>query len=143
MSRTDFDGAVEAFNGALEQFVKGDPQPILGLTSQADDVTLANPLGPPHRGPAAVERAITEAAALLTGGSVRGIEEISRFSTPELGYVLRIERTEAQLPGSESIVPIALRVTLVFRREGETWWLLHRHADPITTARSVETAIEA
>lgn len=142
MSRADFDGTVEAFKQALAQFVKGDPQPIIEVCSRRDDVTLANPLGPPHRGPVAVDKAITEAAALLRGGSIRGFEEISRYSTPDLGYLLHIERTQAQLRGSETVVPIALRVTLIFRREGEAWQLVHRHADPITTERSVDTAIE-
>jgi ketosteroid isomerase-like protein len=99
--------------------------------SRRDDVTLANPLGPPRRGAAEVAKAIAEAAAQVSDGSVRGFEEVSRYSTPDLGYVVKIERSQARLVGSENINSLALRVTLIFRREGDTWRVAHRHADPI------------
>jgi ketosteroid isomerase-like protein len=137
-----FDGAVEAYRHALDSFVKGDPKPCTDFFSRRDDVTLANPLGPPRIGPADVEAAIVEAAATLRDGFVRGCEEVSRYSTADLGYVVQIERTEARLPGSEDIASFALRVTMIFRREGDTWKVAHRHADPITTARSVSTVLE-
>lgn len=137
-----FDDAVEAYRQALHSFVKGDPKPCTEFFSQRDDVTLANPLGPPRIGPADVDAAIAEAAAMLRDGAIRGFEEVSRYSTPDLGYVVQIERTEARLPGSEDMAPIALRVTMIFRREGDTWKIAHRHADPITTPRPVSTAIE-
>jgi ketosteroid isomerase-like protein len=110
--------------------------------SRRDDVTLANPLGPPHRGPAEVARAAAEGAAQVREGCVRGFEEVSRYSTPDLGYVVQIERTQARLAGSGNLSPIALRVTMIFRREGDTWRVAHRHADPITTARPISTVIE-
>ena len=137
-----FDGAVEGYRHALDSFVKGDPKPCTDFFSRRDDVTLANPLGPPRIGPPDVDAAIAEAAATLRDGSVRGCEEVSRYSTADLGYVVQIERTEARLPGSEDIASLALRVTMIFRREGDTWKVAHRHADPITTARSVSTAVE-
>jgi ketosteroid isomerase-like protein len=141
-SHSDFDGAVEAFRQALEPYLKGDPEPVTALVSRRDDVTLANPLGPPRRGPAEVAKAIAEGAAQLRDGYVRGFEEVSRYSTPDLGYVVQLERTQARLPGSENTTPIALRVTMIFRREGETWRVAHRHADPITSPRPISTTIE-
>jgi len=54
--KSDFDGAIEAFRQASGPFLKGDPQPVTELFSRSDDVTLANPLGPPHRGPAEVDK---------------------------------------------------------------------------------------
>ena len=79
---------------------------------------------------------------MLQDGSVRGFDEVSRYSTPELGYVVQLERTEARLPGREDMVPFALRVTMIFRPEGEGWMVAHRHADPITTPRPITTVIE-
>ena len=143
MSQNDFDDAVEAYRAALDALLKGDPRPVMEFFSRRDDVTLANPLGPPRRGPAEVDEAIEEAAAHFTDGSVRRFEEVSRFSTPDLGYVVQLERTEARLPGSENMSPISLRVTMIFRREEDTWKVAHRHADPITTARPISTTIEA
>lgn len=142
MSQRDFDGAVEAYRQALEPYVKGDSRPVTEFFSRREDVTLANPLGPPRRGPAAVDEAIAAGAANLTNGSVRHVEEVSRYSTPELGYVVQLERTQARLPGSQDMTPFALRVTMIFRREGDTWKVAHRHADPITTPRPISTCIE-
>jgi ketosteroid isomerase-like protein len=142
-SQGDFDGAVDAYRQALQPYLTGDPQPVTGFFSRRDDVTLANPLGPPCRGPADVDKAIAAGAAQLRDGSVRRVEEVSRYSTPDLGYVVQIERTQARLPGSGTMTPFALRVTMIFRREGNTWKVAHRHADPITTPRPITTAIEA
>ena len=141
-SADSFDEAVEAFRGALEAFVKGDPGPCIQAFSRREDVTLANPLGPPHRGPQDVDKAAADGAALLRDGSVRGFEEISRYSTTDLGYIVQIERSQAIMPGSDEINPIALRVTLIFRREEDGWKISHRHADPITSPRPLSTTIE-
>ena len=141
MSASDFDEAVETYREALGRFVQGDPAPVLSTFSQRDNVTLANPLGPPHRGWSAVVQASEHAAAGISGGSIR-FEEVSRYSTGEMGYVLELHRVEAHVAGSPDKSPISLRVTTVFRREGDAWRVAHRHADPITTPRDLSTIVE-
>lgn len=138
----DFDGAIEAFRRALVEYVRGEPRRALELFSQRDDVTLANPLGPPRRGSAEVRRVATEAAAILTDGSPPRFEEVTRYSTADLGYVVHIERTTARVAGGEHLSQIALRVTMIFRREGGGWKVAHRHADPITTPQAITTIIQ-
>ncbi len=81
-------------------YMKGDPRPLTEFFPRRDNVTLSNPLGPPRHGPADVDKAIAEGAAHLRDGSVRGFEEVARYSTPDLGYVVQLERTPARLPGS-------------------------------------------
>jgi ketosteroid isomerase-like protein len=140
--QSDFDSAVEAYREALGPYLKGDPKPAMELFSRREDVTLANPLGPPCRGPAEVGKAAAAGAAQVSDGSVRGFEEVSRYSTPDLGYVVQIERGQARFAGSGYISPVALRVTMIFRREGDTWRIVHRHADPIMSPRPISTVVE-
>ena len=140
--QSDFDSAVEAFREGLGPYLKGDPKPAMELFSRREDVTLANPLGPPCRGPAEVGKAAAAGAAQVSDGSVRGFEEVSRYSTPDLGYIVQIERAQARLAGSGDISPVALRATIIFRREGDTWRIAHRHADPIMSPRPISTVVE-
>ena len=142
-SHSDFGNAVEAFRQATVSFLNGDPEPAMELYSRRDDVTLANPLGPPRRGPVDVAKAAAEAAAQVSDGSIRRIEEVSRYSTHELGYVVQIEHVQARFAGSGNMSPFALRATMIFRREGDTWKIAHRHADAIVTPRPASTVIEA
>lgn len=111
------------------------------MFSKRDDVVLANPFGPPLRGPIEVERATEQAAALFRDGTC-GYEEISRYVTAELGYIHELERAEAKVGGSEEFSAVSLRVTMIYRREGETWKIVHRHADPITAQRALDSIIE-
>lgn len=141
-SQNGFDDAVEASRQAQVSFLNGDPEPAMELYSQRDDVTLANPLGPPRRGRAEVTKAAAEAAAQVSDGSLGGFEEVSRYSTADLGYVVQIEHVRARFAGSRDISPFSLRATVIFRCEGDTWKIVHRHADPILTPRPISTVAE-
>jgi ketosteroid isomerase-like protein len=141
MSDHELNDAIEAYRRALPAFLHGDPEPILALYSRRDDVTLANPLGPPARGRAEVERAIRTASANFKAGTV-SFDEVSRYGTGDLGYAVWLEPNEAQLATSDERVRISLRVTMIFRREEDGWRIAHRHADPITTARPLSAAVE-
>jgi ketosteroid isomerase-like protein len=67
---------------------------------------------------------------------------VAKHVTPELAYTVEVERYQAKVGGREDITPVALRVTSVFRPEDGTWKVVHRHADPITTARPAESVIQ-
>jgi ketosteroid isomerase-like protein len=139
---SSFNDALDAFNRALTDYLNGDPGPVQAVFSRHDDVTLCNPVGPPCRGREDVERAAAEPSSHFTHGKVTGFDEVSRFVTADLGYVVRIERGQAHIDGSADPVPYSLRVTMIFHREGEAWKITHRHADPITMPRPLASAME-
>jgi ketosteroid isomerase-like protein len=138
----DVDQLIEQYQLALGEFVKGNPEPVQELYSYRDDVTLANPLGPPARGWEQVAATIERAASQFRDGEMVAFETVAKYVTPELAYTVWIERQEAKFGGREDVAPIALRVTMIFRPEDGAWKIVHRHADPITTARPVESVIQ-
>jgi ketosteroid isomerase-like protein len=138
----DVDQLIEQFNLAQGEVVKGNAEPANKLFSRREDVTLANPLGPPAHGWDEVAAAGERAASQLRDGEMVGFETIEKYVTDELAYVVRVERARAKVGGSEDRAPIALRVTMIFRPEDGEWKVVHRHADPITTAQPAESLIQ-
>jgi ketosteroid isomerase-like protein len=137
----DLDAVIEESHRAHDAFFKGDPEPVKPFFSQRDDVTLANPFGSVRRGWSEVEKTMERAAANYRDGGVVGFEEVSRYVTPELAHIVEVERYRAKVGGSEEVTPVSLRCTTIFRREGDSWRIVHRHADPITAARPAESVI--
>src|SRR6266536_6216772 len=88
MSTTDFDEAVEHYQRALGEFVKGNPEPNKMLFSHRVDVTLANPLGPPVRGWEQVAATMERNASQLREGEKVGYDIVAKYVTPELAYLV-------------------------------------------------------
>jgi len=135
MLASDLTKFIEQDHLALDAFVKGDPEPLKNLYSRRDDVVIANPFGPPAKGWEKAAETMDRAATNFRDGEVTGFQRISEYATADLGYVLEIERFRSKIGGGDKLVPFALRVTTIFRREEGAWRIIHRHADPITSAR--------
>jgi ketosteroid isomerase-like protein len=143
MSAVDeVDELIEQFHLASDEFLKGNPEPVNKLWSRREDVTLANPFGPPVRGWDEVAKVGDRAASQVRDGELVSVEIVEKLVTSELAYVVEIERPKAKIGGSEDITPFALRVTMIFRPEEGTWKIVHRHADPITTPQAAESVIQ-
>ena len=139
----DLDELIEQYNLALGEFYKGNPEPVQKLWSHREDVTLAPPFGPPTHGWDEVAASMERGASQFRDGEIVSFETIEKYITSELAYVLRVERAQAKVGGSEEVTPFALRVTMIFRPEEEgEWKIVHRHADPITTAQPAESVIQ-
>ncbi len=138
----DLDQAIEQYQLTLREFAKGNPEPTLMMFSHREDVTLLNPLGPPVRGWEQVAATSERAASQVSGGEVVAFEAVAKCVTPELAYIVWVERVKAKIGGREDVTPFALRVTTIFRPEDGAWRIVHRHADPITTARPIESVIQ-
>lgn len=139
----DLTETVERYHAAAAEFVKGNPAPYRELFSQGDDVTLSNPFGPPSKGWEDVRKTMKRAATLWHEGRVVGFENFSTLITPELAYIVEVERFEAKMGDSEQHSQVALRTTSILRPEDGDWKIVHRHADTITTPRDASSVAGA
>jgi len=137
----DVDELIEQYQLGLDDFMKGNPEPVKALFSHREDVTLANPLGPPAHGWDEVGATIEHAATQFRDGRLVSVEIVEKHVTPEFAYTLWLEHAEGKVGGREDVAPATLRVTMIYRPEEGTWKVVHRHADPITTPRPVESVI--
>jgi ketosteroid isomerase-like protein len=134
---------IEEDHRALNALVRGDPEPKKKMFSQAEDVTVANLIGPPIRGWDQIAQTLDRVTSQMRDGEPHRFERISEYATPDLAYVVEIERTRARIGRSEEIAPFSLRSTTVWRREEGGWKIAHRHADPITSPRPIESILES
>jgi ketosteroid isomerase-like protein len=142
MNTLDFDEVVAHYQRALGEFIKGNPEPVKMMISHREDVTLANPLGPVVRGWEQAAATGERAASQVREGEQVGFDIVAKYVTPELAYMVWVERVKAKFGGRQDVAPSALRVTTIFRPEDGTWKVVHRHADPITTAQPIESVIQ-
>ena len=142
MKANELDVVVERMHEALGEFVKGDPEPLKAMFSHQDDISLANPFGLPVRGWKLAAQTMERAATFYRDGEITDFEVVARHVTPGLACIVEVERYTARIGGREDKSSVALRVTSVLRPEGGTWKIIHRHADPITTARPPESVIQ-
>ena len=141
MASNDLDSAIEQSHTALDAIFKGNSGLFKSLFSDREDVTLGNPFGPFARGRKEVEQTLDSAAAYYRDGELTGAELIAKYASDGLACVVEVERGRAKIGGANELAPIAVRVTSVFRMEQDAWKLVHRHADPIMTARPAELVI--
>lgn len=99
-------------------------------------------LGGIARGRAEVEQRLERAAANFRDGEIVGFDTITRLVTPELAYLLEVERSNTKVGGSNEVTRTDIRVTTVFRPEGGAWKVVHRHADPAVDAKQADTAFQ-
>jgi ketosteroid isomerase-like protein len=132
----------EEYHRAGREITNGNPEVYKRLYSRRDDVTLANPFGPPVRGWREVSATLDRAAGNYRDGEVVGFENVSTGIGSDLAYTVEVESYQARVGEADEIAPVALRVTTVFRREEGVWKVVHRHADPITAPRPPDSVIQ-
>jgi ketosteroid isomerase-like protein len=138
----DVDAVAEQYSLAAAEFIKGNPEPYKMVFSHREDVTFANPYGPPVRGWEQAAERLERAASYLRDGEITGFESVAKYVTLELVYVVQLVRERAKVGGREDITPIALRATMILRPEEGTWKVVHLHADPIIIPQPAESVIQ-
>jgi ketosteroid isomerase-like protein len=130
-----FDQVLVRVLAAAQQFVQGSSTGIKEHWSHADDVSIFGGSGGKARGWEQVQRSLEGGAGLFREGQVRGhveVDIIARGTSGDLSFTVAIEHGEALMRGHDQPRPVMLRVTQIYRREADTWKIIHRHADALT-----------
>lgn len=137
------DAALEEAHRALTAILNGDPSVYLGLFAQREEISLGNPFGPFGCGREAVAKNLVNASTKYQGGEVLGVERLAAYASGDIACFVEVEHLRARPVGSEAFGEARARVTTVYERHDGGWNLVHRHADPITTPRGVESLAAA
>ena len=117
---------------AARAYINGDAGPLDRLSSSTSPASFFAPMGGHVEGAEQVRSRYERDAALFAPGAGEGHFEILQMgSSGQLGYWVGFQRATASVGGQS--MPFNLRVTEVFRREGDDWLLIHRHADSLIT----------
>jgi hypothetical protein len=111
----DVDDFIEQFTLGQGELLKATLNPAKNLCSHQSNVTLANPLGPVVRGWEQVAVATDYAASQFRDGEIVDVEAAAKCLTPQLAYIVRVERSEAKVGGQQALTHISLRVTMIMR----------------------------
>jgi ketosteroid isomerase-like protein len=124
---------IARWSEAAQLYMDGDLRRYAAIAGHAEDYTLMPPIGGDTRsGFDASDEAVEWTAQTFQGGHV-DLEVVQTYASGDLAVLVAVERqtgTVAPRPAQDW----SLRVTLVFRREGSDWRLVHRHADPLVRA---------
>jgi ketosteroid isomerase-like protein len=123
-------------NSAL---MRGDIKKYYEVIPHTDDFTLMSPFGgKPTRASELTAERIDSIGRFFRNGKFEQ-ELVQAYASADMAVLAIIERPHVEVGGLPT-QDWALRVTLVYRREGAEWRLAHRHADPLANGISLEQA---
>jgi ketosteroid isomerase-like protein len=137
----DVAGLVSRCSEAAGALIRGDVRGYLRLIRHAEDYTLMPPFGGATRhGFDSSDGAVEALARFFTAGEAE-VELAQSYASGDLVVLVLVERQHGEVGGLPD-QDWSLRVTLVFRREGDDWLLVHRHADPLVHELDMQRAAE-
>jgi ketosteroid isomerase-like protein len=119
---------------AQRAWVRGDASGYEAMFSP-DQLTIFGPFGGPAlrgRTPGAAARV----AGLFSDGT-SDIELVDAIVASDVVCLVMVERCEATFAGIEGQQRWDLRTTQVYRRTGDEWHIVHRHAEPLVDTRDL------
>jgi ketosteroid isomerase-like protein len=129
MAATAIDSVREVsrkFYAALNSMARGDAGPMAEVWSHGAAVSTMHPIGGTEVGWDQVKEPWKQVAAMATGGEVRLDKQVVEV-VGDAAYELGIEAGSITLAGEK--LPIEHRVTNIYRREGDSWKIVHHHTD--------------
>lgn len=123
----------ELGNAAL---LRGDVETYLSFIKLSEDFALMSPFGGTPSKDGYTKERWQEIGRFFRNGSLRQ-EFVQGYGSADMAALVVIEHCRGEV-GGLPMQDWSLRVTLVYRREGVNWLLVHRHADPLANGITVE-----
>jgi hypothetical protein len=128
-----FNAFLAEADAAQVELQSGKSEKYKALWSHADNVSISGGFGGDvERGWTNVSKRLDWAATQFSQGK-NTIERLIVYSNGDLAYVVQLEHIKFKVPATGADATRDFRVTMVFRREGGRWRIVHRHADGSTT----------
>ena len=130
-SMRSFEEFMEERKAASDAFVDGDVDPLLKISATTPPASMFGPAGTYLEGPGNVNQANTAGSRSFEPGAENRFEIMHAGADGDLAYWVGLQRSVVKLRDSEQPVAMNLRITEIFRRDGDEWKLVHRHADEL------------
>lgn len=127
----DFRTFLKERDDAARAYVRGDAGPLGGVLAGEATTTFFGPRGGYKQGAQEVWSTYERGARAFAPGGDSTLEVLDRGESDGIAYWVGFQRARVRFEASSVLTPIDLRVTEVFRREGDGWKLVHRHADQL------------
>ncbi|PZF85146.1 YybH family protein [Jiangella anatolica] len=121
---------IATMDQAADAYIRGDIRQYLSLFDHADDYTLMAPYGGETM-PAfdRTDEQLEETSRFFASGEAT-FDVDQSYVSGDLAVLVGVERQHGVVGGLPD-QDWSLRLTLVFRRAGSRWQIVHRHADPL------------
>jgi ketosteroid isomerase-like protein len=129
MSEATLQSFIESCHEALTRQSQGDPDPLLGLWSRADDISIMAAVNGYQVGFEKVSDILRWASQSqhFDGWSA---ENLVTVEGTDMGCSIELEHYVLATDDGDG--GMTLRATQVYRREAGGWRIIHRHGDALT-----------
>lgn len=132
MPTADFDDFMTAREAAAEAYVRGDGGKIDAMVPHSGAATFHGPRGDTITGGEAVAKRYLRDAGAFRDNGVSRFEVLQKGHSGDVGFWTGFQIAKVQIGDMPKPVEMRIRVTEIFRKIGDDWKMIHRHADAAT-----------